>query len=404
MTRRLALVFSSGGLLMLTVAACSRMPPIPATSAVLASPSDGATPSTVAGYVSTSVGLPDGLDRFAWSTAQVDVDASGAVVRTRVSGGLLGSPASFTTTIAPSEGYVRTVAADGVVAIATIGPTTSAVDIRNAADGAALGDLALPNLTDDIVTVDPAHSVLYAAVRLDAGGVDIRRVSFDGRTSTTLVTLDKRFTPDGIPTERYGFTLDPDGALLVLACGKADGCRLWRAGPTDASPSPPLALPKKTPIVCSVVGATRDWLVVYDDATCFGDTGDSPTPLRAIDRRDGTSRLLGREHILAGRVIDVGGRVQVLAADRPGDWSTSDIVSIDLATRHRQTLVRGLKNSVDGLSGWLGVSSDPLVEPWVLVAPWGVDSTSLTTTPNARLLNVVTKELIELPPGTFGWN
>ena len=96
--------------------------------------------------------------------------------------------------------------------------------------------------------------------------------------------------------------------------------------------------------------------------------------------------------------------MQILAADRPGDWSTSDIDSIDLATGHRQTLVQGLRNSVDGLSGWLGVSSNPLVEPWVLVAPWGVDSTSLTTPPNARLLNVATKELIELPPGTFGWN
>ena len=161
---------------------------------------------------------------------------------------------------------------------------------------------------------------------------------------------------------------------------------------------------RRPPIVCSVVGSARDWLVVYDDATCFGDTGDSPMPLRAIDLRDGTSRLLGSEHILAGRVTDVGGRVQVLAADRPGDWSTSDIISIDLATGHRQMLVQGLKNSVDGLSGWLGVSSNPLLEPWVLVAPWGVDDTAPTTPPNARLLNVATKELIELSPGTFGWN
>jgi hypothetical protein len=362
------------------------------------------TPSMVASPVETPMILPAGLGGFAWSATQIDVDASGTPLQTRVAAGLLGSPASFALTIAGRDGYTRAIAAGDLIAIATRSGTSAAIGIRRAEDGAELGRIELPDLDPYTFLVDPPHSVVYAAVPRKTGGVDIRRLAFDGRSTTTMVTLDKRFTPDGIPTERYGFTLDPDGTLLVLACGKADGCRLWRAGPTDASPPPPLALPKKTPIVCSVVGATRDWLVVYDDATCFGDTGDSPMPLRAIDLRDGTSRLLGSEHILAGRVIDVGGRVQILAADRPGDWSTSDIVSIDLATGHRQTLVQGLKNSVDGLSGWLGVSSNPLLEPWVLVAPWGVDSTSLTTLPNARLLNTVTKELIELPSGTFGWN
>jgi hypothetical protein len=387
---------------MLGVAGCSQTPPVPATSSVLASPSDGATPSTVAGYVGTPSALPDGLDRFAWSTTQIDVDASGAVVQTRVSGGLLGSAASFTSTIAPSDGYVRTVAAGGVVAIATTGPTTTTVEVRNAADGATLGGLELPNLADEMVVVDPAHLVVYAPVRLDGGGIDIRRLSFDGRTSTTLLTLDKRFTPDGIPTERYGLALDPDGTLLVLACGEADGCRLWRAGPTDAPPAPPMSLPMGTPIVCSIVGATRDWLVVYDDATCFGDTGDSPMPLRAINLSDGRSGLLGSEHILAGRVVDVGGQAHILAAGA-GAQPTTDILSINIEGGGREILVRGIPNAADPVSGFLAVSRERLIDPWVLIAP-SVDPSATTSPPNARLLNVETKELIELPPGTFGWN
>jgi hypothetical protein len=253
-----------------------------------------------------------------------------------------------------------------------------------------------------MVVVDPAHSVVYAPVRLDGGEIEIRRLSFDGRTSTTLVSLDKRFTPDGIPTERYGFTLDPDGTVLVLACAEADGCRLWRAGATDAAPEPPMSLPKGTPIVCSIVGATRDWLVVYDDATCFGDTGESPMPLRAIDLRDGKSGLLGTEHVLAGRVVDVGDQAHILAAGARAQ-PTTDILSISIEGGSRELLVRGLANAGDPVSGFLAISHERLIDPWVLIAP-SVDSTATTSPPNAQLLNVETKELIELPPGTSGWN
>jgi hypothetical protein len=55
-------------LLMLGVAGCSQTPPVPATSSVLASPSDGPTPSAIAGYMGTPIALRDGIDRFAWST------------------------------------------------------------------------------------------------------------------------------------------------------------------------------------------------------------------------------------------------------------------------------------------------------------------------------------------------
>jgi hypothetical protein len=59
---------------MLAVAGCSQTPPQPKSSSAQANSSEGARPSAIAGYVGTPVALPDGLDRLAWSTAQIDVD------------------------------------------------------------------------------------------------------------------------------------------------------------------------------------------------------------------------------------------------------------------------------------------------------------------------------------------
>ena len=77
---------------------------------------------------------------------------------------------------------------------------------------------------------------------------------------------------------------------------------------------------------------------------------------------------------------------------------------IDIASEERRTLVQDLANSPDGLSGWLGANRMPLVGAWVLIAPWGVDLNAGHNPPNARLLNLGTDELIELPAGTFGWD
>ena len=68
--------------------------------------------------------------------------------------------------------------------------------------------------------------------------------------------------------------------------------------------------------MCSIVDATSDWLVVYDNATYRGDTSESPMPLRSIWLREGSA-----------------------------DWPTSVIVSIDIATGRQETLVRGTGRS-----------------------------------------------------------
>jgi hypothetical protein len=350
-----------------------------------------------------SVSVPDGLDRFAWARTRVDSDADGNVVATEVSIGWLGSTATLTERIDRPRGFARTFVRGEVAAVVTYREGQATIELRKP-DGSSLGriDVVAPIGSPDDVLLDPARSQLYAAVRLPAGGVDIRRLSFDGATATTLLRLDERFAVDGIPTERYGFALAPDGSVEILACAKRDGCRLWRVGADeDAATGGPRTLAPETPIVCSVVGATLDWLVVTDDQACTADTGDAPLPLRAISLRDGSSQLLANDHVIVGRVMEVGGRAIVAASLRSDDWSTSEIITIDVESARRGTVLRNLKNSEDD-AGWLGASPFPLVGDWLLIGPWGGSLTSLVEPPNARLLNLSSGRVIELPPRTFG--
>ena len=404
------------GLLALALAGCSLQQVVPTSNPIDATTSPHASPPTVeptprvapSGFTVVgpagmpTIAIPAGLEDVAWSSLRIEVDATFESIATHVSAGRLGATASIMQTIPSSAGQVVARTAGDVVAIVTRGETSAVVDVRRIGDGAGLGRVELPTLAMDELALDPGRAFAYAAVAREGGGVEIQRLTFDGRARTTLLTLDKRFTPAGFPHERYVFTLAPNGTLVVLACGAADGCRLWRIAPTDALAKGPLSLAASTPIVCSLVDASNAWLIVYDDDTCIGDTGDSAMPMRAISLRDGSSRLLGTEHILAGRVIGDETHAQVIVSVRSADWSTSDIVGIDLATGRRRTFVHGLANAADGMSGWLGVSHRMLVDPWVLIGPWGGDLVLGTNPPDARLLNVATNELVELGPGSFG--
>ena len=236
------------------------------------------------------------------------------------------------------------------------------------------------------------------------GGVDLRRMSVMETDVETLVGLDERFTPDGMSVDRYTMTADPDGILLFEACADRDGCRLWEVPPGRPAPNP-TTLPRGTPKVCSAIGASRQWLVVYDLDGCFVDTGDGAMPIRAISRAEGTSHVVDGTHLLARRVVELDGATLVVASERGPDWSTTDIVTIEVASRARQRHARSLPNLHDGSEGWLGVSPISLPGSWVLVEPWGVEpgGTSDGIVPAARLLDLATNDLIELLPNTFGW-
>ena len=65
----------------------------------------------------------------------------------------------------------------------------------------------------------------------------------------------------------------------------------------------------------------------------------------------------------------------------------------------------GLDNDADAdaYGGWLGVSSQVMPGAWVLVEPWGIETTGSTSL-TSRLVNIRTGEVIELPLGTSGWS
>ncbi len=338
-----------------------------------------------------------------WWQVHLDLDDESNPIATSVAAGLLGSPASFMTSTPASDGFVHVSGAGSVLGVLTSREQSSTLAFRDLAASQDLSRYELTTPQVDGVIVDPARGAAYVSLQRPGGGAEIRRVSLTQDVSTRLVVLDKRFTPDGQPSERYTMIVDPDGVLVVEACATADGCRLWEIGPEDAS-ADPRTLPAGLPIVCNAIGATRDWLVVHDDAACWADTGDAPLPIRAIDRRDGSSHIVDTNHLLASRVIELEGRAYVVASIRSDDWTRSDVVTIDVESRTQVSHVRGLANAPsDSLLGWLGVSPTALPEPWVLIETWGVDRAVDGVPPAARLLDLTTDEMIELNPGTFGW-
>jgi hypothetical protein len=380
----------------------SSEPSIPASAPPASSaPTDPLAP-TPAPFpeASPADGVPAALAQIAWAGSQLEDRADGTQVW-HVFGGLINAPPTIRVNVSDPRGYPWLHVAADVVAIVSDADGSAHIDLRHATDGALLGsvDVAAGTSTG-AVAIDPGRRLVYAAVARPAGGVDIRRVAFDGSSSVGLVTLDKRFTPDGIASERFGLTLDPAGVLLVEACGSADGCRLWEIPPDAAKAAKPRTLPGHPPIVCSIVGATSDWLVVSDDDACWADTSEAALPYRAIRRSDGTSHLITDDHVGAERVIPFGGRTYLVAADPAFAGATVSIVTYDVESGRKAVQLRGLLASPEEQT--VAVSDVVLPGAWVLLEPWFVDAPSLPQIP-ARLLDLSTGTLIELPLGTFGW-
>lgn len=360
----------------------------------------------------TAIELPDGLDGFAWSSVSKVSGGNDAAEQAGLAGGRLGASASFVETRATIAGYPSNFATGGLAVNLFRTDNGGRFEIWRASDGVKVGQFDVSGfvlgygLDSTPAQVDVARSLIYFAVRLPGGGADIRRASFDGGTSTTVLSLDARFTPDGIPTERFTYGLDPSGTLVVLACASADGCRLWEIEPETKTAPGPRTLAASTPIVCDGLAVSERWIVVSDDYVCYADYGEAPFPMRAIDRRDGSTHSLGDEsQVMPARIVTEAGRELAVAARRNPDWSATSILTIDIVSGARRIVAGPFQNGDQAASGdqaWLGL--DPIVLPdaWVLVDPWGVaDSTQ--PIPDARLVNVATGDVVELPPGTFGW-
>lgn len=344
------------------------------------------------------VSVPAAIGPVAWGALRFDEADAGR--RATLLAGVLGSGPTIGVDLLDPFGSPNPVVAGSLVAVTMrSAPGHARVQVWHAIDGSTAADLDVVGVEATVV-LDPDRNLVYTSAAQVAGGVEIRRRSLDGVTDDLLVTLDKRFTPDGMPVERYGLILDPDGVLIVEACADADGCRLWEIPPGVAAAPKPRTLPGHPPGMCDLLAATRDWLIVQDDEACFADSAEAPLPVRAVRRADGTSHLITADHVAIGRVLEIGGRAWVIGADEIFAGSDVRLVRYDVATGKRAVLVPSLPAAANDQT--YEVSRTVLPGSWVLLAPWFVESGSIPAIP-ARLYDVATGASVELPVGTFGW-
>jgi hypothetical protein len=346
-----------------------------------------------------SIALPDGLDGQAWASATTVIDAAGDPVSTEVAMGRLGRSATTTLSIPRSDGYARVVPAGGFVLVFVQGESATRIEVYR--DGRHASTIDPGGWVDDgLVAVDPERELLYAGVKPAGGGVDVRRFALGGSANASLFTLDDRFAEDGIPTNHVDLVVASDGNLVAEACADAE-CRLWRVPPGEAA-GRPVRLAAGTPGLCSLVAATDAWLVASDEDLCSVDTGEAPFPWRVISLSDGHSRLITDESQVAiGRVLAIDGHPVAVAGHRTPDWSKTSVETYRLPRGPADVVVAGLANAPDD-AAWLGVSGQVMPGSWVLIEPWGVETT-VASPLTARLLDVATGRQIELPLGTAGW-
>jgi hypothetical protein len=325
--------------------------------------------------------------------------ANGDLVETRVSMGGLGKPATRVVTYPATRPRISTIDAGPYALVFVTGNGLTRVNIYRAVTGRVVARLVIDGeIETHHSAVDAPRRLLYATVRRPEGGLEVRRLSFDRGEATTLVTLGRRFTPDGIPTDLADLVLREDGTAVIEACAN-DRCRVWQVAPGDA-PGVPMRLPRGTPSICSLIGAIGTILVAYELELCFVDYGGAPFPMQTTSLVTGRTRpLQDRSQVGAGRVLWLDGRPVAIAAHRSRTWSRTRIESIDLRTGKVTTLVPAMRNEEDA---WLRVSQQVLPGSWVLIEPWGIDPDQDATL-TARLLDTETGRLIELPPGTAGW-
>jgi hypothetical protein len=380
--------------------------PVPVTTSPSSAPSSSAhlaptpEPSATPTLAAAPADLPSEIGTVAWVRTRLELDGNGSARTWQLVGGVLGQSADIRADI-PADARFRTATDGRLLGFATSANDEIAVDVRDVGSGDSVRTVSIPGVDVQTLLLDDERSVAYAAIVKIGGGLDIVRIGLANGVVQRLLALDDRFTPEAIPTERAALAIDPLGVLVVDACTKADGCRLWEIPPGAAAPRP-RALTKDVPIVCAIVGVTVDRLVVTDDAACSRDTSGASVPVRAIDRRDGSSHVVTDEAIGPTRVVKVAGRTLIVASKRSADWSRSTILTVDVTSRLRTVHASGLENPNRDLGPWLGVSPTVLAGSWVLIAPWGGETTDLAEPQPARLLDLETDASIELPPGTFG--
>lgn len=368
-----------------------------------------ATPSPIA-EPTPMLGLPDGIGAYAWAVTEPVMNAEGETTGWRLRFGPIGGGASTTVTSGIEAGFVRAAVGGSMVVVARMPEVAAPADAVTELEAFRLPGTSVLRATLRTpwlqrIVVDDERSTIYAAANQAAGGVHIVRISTSGEP-VTLIRLDERFTPDGIPTERFDLTLTPAGDLVVLACASSEPCRLWRV-PPDASTADPIDLDPAMPIVCSAIGATERVLVVYDDAACWADYDDAPVPIRAVDLATGVTRELHEgSNFWAARVVEVGDHTEVVGRVRRPGGAVSDIVAIDVADATRRTVLADVPLDIgaDGVqAGQIVVSDSRLPGDWVLVLHgFRLPSDAIADPLAPFLLRIGDGEVVTLPARTSG--
>ncbi len=384
---------------------CGSQPPATPGQSVAGLVGTPEPPAIASAGPTIPVELPAELRDVAWSRLTRATDADGALDHVVLEAGLLGHLATFTASIPREQGTVSTAIGGRYVAIIRSQPDAGRgrIDVLDARTDMTLGSFPFDGRPGaDPVFVDPEARVLYTSSVSPRGGIEIFRVGLDGSDRTSLVRLDKRFAPDGIPQDRYGLALTASGTLVAIACGRADGCRVWEIPQGARAAPPPIRLAANVPVICDVAAASDDVLIVYDPGAC-SDEGGVPLPVRAIDLGDGSTRLIAAEpRILVRRVVEVAGASKAIASVAAGP-GTYTIDAIDVETGQRSVLVGPLAEAGDAVRPIAIVSPANLPGAWVLVAPPSPSPSDAASQVPAVLVDVSTGAAIQLPVGTYGW-
>ena len=330
------------------------------------------------------------------------LDADGNIASTRIAIGRLGSPATTTLSI---PGYAESEPAGGFVLVLVEGVSGSTIDVYRASDGSRVSEIDPGGFADaPHVAVDPEHEVIYAGVRPAAGGVDIRRIALDGSGSESLIGLDDRFAAQAMPIDHT------DSSSRPTAASSSRPARTTNAACGGSRPGRPRASRRACrparPRSATSLGRPMTGSSLRTRRCATLDVAEAPFPWRSIALGDGASRLLtDRSQVGIARVLRSAARRSPSPVVDPavGPRPTSRRTRSPSGKRH--VIVEGLDNDADAdaYGGWLGVSSQVMPGAWVLVEPWGIETTGAASL-TSRLVNVRTGEVIELPLGTSGWS
>jgi hypothetical protein len=368
--------------------------PAPSASPTATAPSARESPNSGDAIVSSpavSTSLPDGLDRIGWTWTDRQLDADGNPLGTTVVAGLLGATESFRL---DGDGQVD-VDAD-VLAVARSAADRATVETYRIPTGQRLGQIRTDGGVGN-VHLDVSSGLVYY-VRFRVGvGAEIHRAALDGSSDVVLLELGPNHARNGMPngTDMFDYRVAADGTFVAESC-EDGGCSLHIAAATDAATTV-VPVARGGPALCSAVGVSAPFLVVYDADTCFADSDEAAVPVRVIDIGDGSNRVIndGPNFEATGLVV-IDARAQVVVRQRLANGDSS-LSLVDVQDGERHVIVPRLPKfqAAEGEIGTYAAARIALPPGWILLVPdtHGVRS----ELPLARLVNLVDGRTIEIP-------